>query len=192
MPTKNEIEKSIKELLVRYNAEYALLFGSYARGEQTENSDIDVLVFGGENFKKSNIFEFKETTDQLLAIRKIKDKGFLFSIMYKVDNERIKKIIDIWSSLQLQIKEHSITKENLLNDEFLQWAVTTPLYNIGEQVYKISDDTKKQYPDIIWSIVAGLRHRLVHDYEGINWSIIVEVIFDEMDDFVNSIKQIIE
>ena len=112
--------------------------------------------------------------------------------MKKSDNERIKKIIDIWSSLQLQIKEQSITKENLLNDEFLQWAVTTPLYNIGEQVYKISDDTKKQYPDIIWSIVAGLRHRLVHDYEGINWSIIVEVIFDEMDDFVNSIKQIIE
>lgn len=112
--------------------------------------------------------------------------------MKKSDNERIKKIIDIWSSLQLQIKEHSITKENLLNDEFLQWAVTTPLYNIGEQVYKISDGTKKQYPDIIWSIVAGLRHRLVHDYEGINWSIIVEVIFDEMDDFVNSIKQIIE
>lgn len=112
--------------------------------------------------------------------------------MKKSDNERIKKIIDIWSSLQLQIKEHSITKENLLNDEFLQWAVTTPLYNIGEQVYKISDDTKKQYPDITWSIVAGLRHRLVHDYEGINWSIIVEVIFDEMDDFVNSIKQIIE
>lgn len=112
--------------------------------------------------------------------------------MKKSDNERIKKIIDIWSSLQLQIKEHSITKENLLNDEFLQWAVTTPLYNIGEQVYKISDDTKKQYPNIIWSIVAGLRHRLVHDYEGINWSIIVEVIFDEMDDFVNSIKQIIE
>ena len=112
--------------------------------------------------------------------------------MKKSDNERIKKIIDIWSSLQLQIKEHSITKKNLLNDELLQWAVTTPLYNIGEQVYKISDDTKKQYPDIIWSIVAGLRHRLVHDYEGINWSIIVEVIFDEMDDFVNSIKQIIE
>lgn len=112
--------------------------------------------------------------------------------MKKSDNERIKKIIDIWSSLQLQIKEHSITKENLLNDEFLQWAVTTPLYNIGEQVYKISDDTKKQYPEIIWSVVAGLRYRLVHDYEGINWNIIVEVIFDEMDDFVNSIKKIIE
>ena len=70
MPTKNEIEKSIKELLVRYNAEYALLFGSYARGEQTENSDIDVLVFGGENFKKSNIFAFAEEQVKVLTLLK--------------------------------------------------------------------------------------------------------------------------
>ena len=45
--------------------------------------------------------------------------------------------------------------------------------------------------DISWSLVSGLRHRLVHDYEGINWSIIVEVVFDEMDDFVNSIEKLI-
>lgn len=50
---------------------------------------------------------------------------------------------------------------------------------------------KQQHPEIIWSIVAGLRHRLVHDYEGINWSIIVEVIFEEMNDFVESIKNLI-
>lgn len=60
MPTRTDIENSIKELLARYNAEYALLFGSYARGEETDESDIDVLVFGGEKFKKSNIFAFAE------------------------------------------------------------------------------------------------------------------------------------
>lgn len=60
MLTRTDIENSIKELLARYNAEYALLFGSYARGEETDESDIDVLVFGGENFKKSNIFAFAE------------------------------------------------------------------------------------------------------------------------------------
>ena len=65
MPTKTDVEKLIKELLVRYNAEYALLFGSYARGEETEESDIDVLVFGGENFKKSNIFAFAEELRQM-------------------------------------------------------------------------------------------------------------------------------
>lgn len=60
MLTRTDIENSIKELLARYNAEYALLFGSYARGEETDESDIDVLIFGGEKFKKSNIFAFAE------------------------------------------------------------------------------------------------------------------------------------
>lgn len=69
MPTRTDVEKTIKELLVRYNAEYALLFGSYARGEETEESDIDVLVFGGDNFKKSNIFAFAE------ELRKITGKS---------------------------------------------------------------------------------------------------------------------
>jgi len=60
MPTKTEIENAIQILLAKYNAEYALLFGSYARGEETPNSDVDVIVFGGDSFKKSNIFAFAE------------------------------------------------------------------------------------------------------------------------------------
>ena len=60
MPTRLDIENTIKALLARYNAEYALLFGSYAGGEETPDSDIDVVVFGGDNFKKSNIFAFAE------------------------------------------------------------------------------------------------------------------------------------
>ncbi|MBR1762349.1 MAG: DUF86 domain-containing protein [Eubacterium sp.] len=111
--------------------------------------------------------------------------------MIKSDSERIKKIINTWNALQNQIKEHNITKESLLEDEFSQWAVTTPLYNIGEQVYKISPELKSEHPEIPWNVVSGLRHRLVHDYEGINWSIIVEVVFDEMNDFVDSIKEFI-
>lgn len=79
----------------------------------------------------------------------------------------------------------------LLNDEFSQWAVTTSLYNIGEQVYKISNELKKENSEIPWSVVSGLRHRLVHDYEGINWTIIVEVVFDEMGEFIDSIEKLI-
>lgn len=108
------------------------------------------------------------------------------------DKERLKKIIGTWTSVQSQIEEHNITREILLNDEFSQWVITTPLYNIGEQVYMLSPEFKKSHPDIPWSLVSGLRHRLVHDYEGINWSIIVDVVFDEMDDFVNNIENLIQ
>ncbi len=65
MPTEKQVQDAIKALLRRYGAESAVLFGSYARGEQTDTSDIDVIVFGGRNFKKSNIFAFAEELRQM-------------------------------------------------------------------------------------------------------------------------------
>ena len=56
--TMEEVKTLIQMLLRKYNAEYALLFGSYARGEATAESDIDVVVVGGKNFKARDIFSF--------------------------------------------------------------------------------------------------------------------------------------
>ena len=57
---RQEIIALIKELLIRYNASYAILFGSYARKEETNDSDIDLVIVGGENFHPSDIFDFGE------------------------------------------------------------------------------------------------------------------------------------
>ena len=67
MLTILEITAAIRELLARYRAEYALLFGSYARGDATEDSDVDVVVFGGPHFKRTNIFAFAEDLCELLG-----------------------------------------------------------------------------------------------------------------------------
>lgn len=112
--------------------------------------------------------------------------------MNKTNKERLKKIVKIWLQLSSQIEQRGITEEQLLNDEFSQWAVSTPLYNIGEQVYKLDREFKDCHPDFPWSKVAGLRHRLVHEYDDINWTIIAQVIFHEMEPFVNSIKQLLD
>lgn len=52
----------------------------------------------------------------------------------------------------------------------------------------LSPEFKLKHPEIILNIVSGLRHRLVHDYDGVNWSVIVEVVFGEMDQFIDSEK----
>ena len=62
--SRTEIEQVIRELLHKYHAEYALLFGSYARGEATAASDIDVIVVGGANFRARDIFAFGEELRQ--------------------------------------------------------------------------------------------------------------------------------
>ena len=60
-----QIDRAIRHLLARYHAEYALLFGSYARGDATEDSDIDVVVFGEHKFNKTDIFAFAEDLREL-------------------------------------------------------------------------------------------------------------------------------
>lgn len=55
----------------------------------------------------------------------------------------------------------------------------------------MSDELKKKYPEQPWNLVARLRHRLVHDYDGINWSIIVEVVFEDMPSFADAVKRIL-
>ena len=111
--------------------------------------------------------------------------------MKKSDTERLKKIVALWETLRGEIERHGLTREQLLTEQFSQWAVTTPIYNIGEQVYQLSPEFKHAYPDVPWSVVSGLRHRLVHDYDGINWSLIADVIFDDMDPFIGQIKRIL-
>jgi len=110
--------------------------------------------------------------------------------MKKTAEERLKKIISLWDELNSEIKKRGIDEETLLTDSFAQWAVTTPIYNIGEQVYQLPSEYKEKHPDIPWSMVSGLRHRLVHDYEGINWSIITEVIFSDMPLFIDELRKL--
>ena len=62
----SEIELAIKFLLKKYNAEYALLFGSYARGEATADSDVDVVIVGGKDFIPRDILALGEDLRQIL------------------------------------------------------------------------------------------------------------------------------
>lgn len=59
----------VKPLAQRYQVKAAYLFGSYARGEANENSDLDFLVIGGEGFKLTQIFAFGEELREILNKR---------------------------------------------------------------------------------------------------------------------------
>lgn len=111
--------------------------------------------------------------------------------MNYTDKERLQKLYLNACRLNQYIKDNKIKKEDLLQEYSLQWLVTTPLYNIGEQAYRITDEFKEQYSDIEWNMIAGLRHRLVHDYDGTNWNIIVEVVFDELPLLIEKVEKIL-
>lgn len=54
------VKAEVGRISRRYNADSAFLFGSYARGEAAPQSDIDVLIEGGPNFRPSDVFSIAE------------------------------------------------------------------------------------------------------------------------------------
>ena len=108
------------------------------------------------------------------------------------DQQRIQKIYDNAVKLYEYIRENHISKEDLIKEFSLQWLVTTPLYNIGEHVYNLSKDYKKSHNEIQWAMIAGVRHRLVHDYDGTNWNIIADVVFEELPILIRQLKKILD
>lgn len=62
----DDIKNIIRPLCVKYNIERVYLFGSYARGEASPGSDLDFIVYGGDNFKPVMVFSFAEELRQLL------------------------------------------------------------------------------------------------------------------------------
>lgn len=85
----------------------------------------------------------------------------------KTDRYRLKRIVAVGDQLLNVISLRDLTPETLLSDIQMQWMVTTPLYNIGEQANCISREFADAHPEVPFAQIAGLRHRLVHDYEGI-------------------------
>ncbi len=106
------------------------------------------------------------------------------------DKQRVKKIYENALALWEYVAGRPIRREELLTQKPLQWLVTTPLYNMGEHAYYLSPQYKADHDEIPWLMIAGLRHRLVHDYEGTNWNIIAGVVFDELPPLIEKLAKL--
>ncbi len=58
--TVQEIKNVVRPLAKKYNMEAVYLFGSYARGEAEENSDLDFLVLCGRHCEPKMVFALQE------------------------------------------------------------------------------------------------------------------------------------
>ncbi len=111
--------------------------------------------------------------------------------MNQSDRQRVVKIIETGHRLLNYVREQKLTRTDIETCFSVQWTITTPLYNIGEHTYQLSKEMKARYPGIPWNQIAGMRHRLVHQYDDTNWSIVSLVIFEELERYVKQLEEIL-
>ena len=79
--------------------------------------------------------------------------------------------------------------EGFMNDETLKRAVVRSLEIIGEATKKIPADFKIKWNSIQWKNMAGMRDRLIHDYIGVNYSIVWDVMKNKIPDMHKEISK---
>lgn len=84
------------------------------------------------------------------------------------------------------------TEQDFLADRQLRDAVAYNLQVVGEAAYKVSDAFKSAHPEVDWFKIAGLRHRIVHDYRRIDDATLWRITQKYVPPLVDQLKRILE
>jgi len=70
--------------------------------------------------------------------------------------------------------------EDFICDDKTIFAVIRAIEVIGEAVKSIPEDVKKEYPEIPWREMAGMRDKLIHGYFGVNLKRVWKTVKEEI------------
>ncbi|MEI6828139.1 MAG: HepT-like ribonuclease domain-containing protein [Desulfuromonadales bacterium] len=87
----------------------------------------------------------------------------------------------------------SSTDRNIfLENETLKRAFVRSLEIIGEAVKQIPDDFRLRYPAVEWRKMAGTRDRLIHDYLGVDYELVWDIVAKKIPELLLAMQHILE
>jgi uncharacterized protein with HEPN domain len=69
-----------------------------------------------------------------------------------------------------------MTRDEFLADETLKRAFARSLEIIGEAVKQIPEEFRAGYPHVEWRKMAGTRDKLIHDYLGVDYELVWDIV----------------
>ena len=73
-------------------------------------------------------------------------------------------------------------------DEKLQLALVHLIQVIGEAARRVSPEFQVRHPDIPWGAIVGMRHKVVHDYMGVD----IDVVWDTVQNDLPGLSRMLE
>ncbi|MBU4273426.1 MAG: DUF86 domain-containing protein [Planctomycetes bacterium] len=81
------------------------------------------------------------------------------------------------------------TRSELETDRLLNLSLVRLLEIVGQSAARVSEETQRQYPQIPWQDIAGLRDRLLHGYDTVDLDILWNIVHDDLPPLVERIQK---
>lgn len=83
-----------------------------------------------------------------------------------------------------------ITKEEFINSKKTQDAIIRRIEIIGEAAKNVPEDVKKNFPNIPWKRISGMRDILIHGYFGVDLGLTWKVASEEIRDLRKKVMKV--
>jgi uncharacterized protein with HEPN domain len=103
--------------------------------------------------------------------------------------EYLRHILD--ETEYLMKRSAGLSKKEFLQDETLKRAFVRSIEIIGEAVKKVPPDITDKCPEFEWRAMAGIRDKLIHDYFGVDYDIVWDVITNKAPELYQKVKKIL-
>ncbi len=85
-----------------------------------------------------------------------------------------------------------LTVDGFRTDATVQRAFVRSLEIIGEASKKVSAEFRAEHPHVDWRAMAGMRDRLIHDYFGVDYDLVWDVVRHRIPELRRQIAAILE
>lgn len=86
----------------------------------------------------------------------------------------------------------SMTFEDFLKDKKTLNAVIRSIEIIGEASKNLSEEIKSKYAAIPWREIVSMRNRIAHEYFGIDYEIVWEIVRKDLPELKPKIEEILK
>lgn len=81
--------------------------------------------------------------------------------------------------------------DSFVSDDKTKDAVVRNFEIIGEAANRVDPDFKESNPEIEWKRIRGFRNRIIHEYFGVDYEIVWEIIKEYLDGLIDWLDTII-